>query len=39
MSNSGLNRLEVGRQAMQAEAAAIQLAAERLDTAFERALT
>jgi arabinose-5-phosphate isomerase len=38
MGNLGLNRLEVGRQAMQAEAAAIQIAAERLDGAFERAL-
>lgn len=38
MSNSGLNRLEVGRQSMQAEAAAIQLAAERLGDSFERAL-
>lgn len=38
MSNLGLNRLEVGRQSMQAEAAAIQIAAERLDGAFERAL-
>ena len=38
MSDTGLNRLEVGRQAMQAEAAAIQIAAERLDGAFERAL-
>ena len=38
MSNSGLNRLEVGRQSMQAEAAAIQLAAERLGASFERAL-
>jgi arabinose-5-phosphate isomerase len=38
MSETGLNRLEVGRQAMQAEAAAIQLAAQRLDGAFERAL-
>ena len=38
MSNLGLSRLEVGRQSMQAEAAAIQIAAERLDAAFERAL-
>jgi arabinose-5-phosphate isomerase len=38
MSNLGLNRLEVGRQSMQAEAAAIQIAAERLDASFERAL-
>lgn len=38
MSKLGLNRLEVGRRAMQAEAAAIQLAAERLDESFERAL-
>ena len=38
MSNLGLSRLEVGRQSMQAEAAAIQIAAERLDGAFERAL-
>lgn len=38
MSNLGVNRLEVGRQAMHAEAAAIQLAAERLGDAFERAL-
>ena len=38
MSETGLNRLEVGRQAMQAEAAAIQIAAQRLDGAFERAL-
>jgi arabinose-5-phosphate isomerase len=38
MSDTGLNPLEVGRQAMQAEAAAIQIAAERLDAAFERAL-
>ncbi|CAA6679516.1 MULTISPECIES: SIS domain-containing protein [unclassified Lentimonas] len=38
MSNSGLNRLEVGRQSMQAEAAAIQIAADRLGASFERAL-
>jgi arabinose-5-phosphate isomerase len=38
MSEKGLTRLEVGRQAMQAEAAAIQIAAQRLDAAFERAL-
>ena len=38
MSKLGLNRLEVGRKAMQAEAAAIQRAAERLDEAFERAV-
>ncbi len=38
MSNLGLSRLEVGRQSMQAEAAAIQIAADRLDGAFERAL-
>ena len=38
MSKTGLNRLEVGRQAMQAEAVAIQIAAERLGEAFERAL-
>ena len=38
MSNSGLNRLEVGRQSMQAEAAAIQIAADRLGESFERAL-
>ena len=38
MSKKSLSRLEVGRQAMMAEAAAIQLAAERLDDSFERAL-
>lgn len=38
MSETGLNRLEVGRQAMQAEAAAIQIAAQRLDGAFEQAI-
>lgn len=38
MSKKSLSRLEVGRQAMMAEAAAIQLAAERLDGAFEQAL-
>ena len=38
MNEKGLTRLEVGRQAMQAEAAAIQIAAQRLDAAFERAL-
>ena len=38
MSEKSLNRLEVGRQAMLAEATAIQLAAERLDDAFEKAL-
>lgn len=38
MSEKGPLRLEVGRQAMQAEAAAIQVAAERLDGSFDRAL-
>jgi arabinose-5-phosphate isomerase len=38
MKNKSLDRLEVGRQAMIAEATAIQLAAERLDSAFEKAL-
>ena len=38
MSKKSLSRLEVGRQAMMAEAAAIKLAAERLDDSFERAL-
>jgi len=38
MSKRSLSRLEVGRQAMIAEATAIQLAAERLDDAFEKAL-
>lgn len=38
MDHSGLNRLELGRQAMQAEAAAIQIAAQRLGDSFERAL-
>ena len=38
MIKKSLDRLEVGRQAMMAEATAIKLAAERLDNAFERAL-
>jgi arabinose-5-phosphate isomerase len=38
MSDTGLLTLEVGRQAMQAEAAAIQVAAERLGESFDRAL-
>lgn len=38
MSKKSLSRLEVGRQAMMAEAAAIKLAAKRLDDSFEKAL-
>lgn len=38
MSKKSLSRLEVGRQAMMAEAAAIKLAAKRLDNSFEDAL-
>ena len=38
MSKKSLNRLEVGRQAMIAEATAIKLAAKRLDDSFEKAL-
>lgn len=38
MSKSEYSRLETGRQAMQAEALAIETAAQRLDAAFERAV-
>ena len=38
MIKKSLNRLEVGRQAMIAEATAIKLAAKRLDDSFEKAL-
>ncbi len=38
MSKKSLSRLEVGRQAMMAEATAIELAAKRLDESFEKAL-
>lgn len=38
MIEKGSSRLEVGRQAMRAEAAAIQIAAGRLDASFDRAI-
>jgi arabinose-5-phosphate isomerase len=38
MVERSASRLETGRQAMQAEAAAIQIAAERMDASFERAV-
>ena len=38
MSDKGAKGVEVGRQAMQAEAAAIQVAAERLGESFDHAL-
>ena len=38
MSKKSLSRLEVGRQAMMAEATAIKMAAKRLDDSFEKAL-